>query len=272
LGEAQKRHNVEGIDMHTERLVKNGIRVTVSGSFNRHWKAVKDAIDTFRAANFEVLSPQGEEPESTKNGFVYLKGEKGKAEDIERRHLGAIARSDALYVVTSGGYVGPSVALEIGYALAVGVPVWSSERLAEVPHRDLVQVGSVAEVIANLQEGRHRENEIPSDKVRDLQKYYAKAAKRRGFDSETPEHALILLVEEVGELAKALRARIGISVQADDTSRKSVRLELADCFIYLLHMANQTDNDLYAAFCEKERLNARKRWLRRQGEEPARKS
>jgi NTP pyrophosphatase (non-canonical NTP hydrolase) len=70
------------------------------------------------------------------------------------------------------------------------------------------------------------------------------------------------LVEEVGELAKALRARVDVSMSDEDTSRKSVRLELSDCFIYLLHMANTTDIDLYSAFREKERLNANKRWSR----------
>lgn len=245
-----------------ERIVERGIRVTVSGSFNRHWGAIKSAIDAFTAAKFEVVSPEDREPERTEDGFVYLKGESGRPEDIERRHLAAIARSDALYVVSSEGYVGPSVALEIGYALAVGIPVWSSELMSEVPHRGLVQVASAAKVIAELQGGRYLENDLASDKIRDLQRYYRRVAITRGFDKETPAHVLILLVEEVGELAKALRTRIGVSVQEDDTSRKSVRLELADCFIYLLHMANQTDNDLYAAFLEKERLNAGKRWIR----------
>ncbi len=237
------------------------IRVTVSGSFNRDWQAVRDTVDAFRTASCEVLSPQGSETDHTLDGFVYLKGETGRPEDIETRHLDAIARSDALYVVSNGGYIGPSVALEVGYALALGVPVWSSERLAQVPHRDLVHVASVSQVIGELRKAVHLDRDPASDGLRNLQKYYEQAAAKRGFEEETPEHVLMLLVEEVGELAKALRSRIGVSMRDSDISRKSVRLELADCFIYLLHMANQTGNDLYAAFVEKERLNASKRWL-----------
>lgn len=245
-----------------ENALERAIQVTVSGSFNRHWKAVQSAIDAFKSAGFHVLSPIGTEPVPPKDGFVYLKGETGLPADIERRHLDAIACSDGLYVVATGGYMGSSVALEIGYALAVGVPVWSSEYLSEVPHRDLVQVGSVSNVVAKLRKGAQPENGPPTDKIRELKQYYRRIAIARGFDKETPENVLMLLVEEVGELAKALRARIGVSMHETDTSRKSVRLELADCFIYLLHMANQTQNDLYAAFLEKERLNARKRWVK----------
>lgn len=237
------------------------IRVTISGSFNKHWQAVRGVRDAFVAAGCEVLSPQGREPERTEDGFLYLKGENGAPHDIERRHLDAIRRSDGLYVVSSGGYVGVSVALEIGYALAMSVPVWSSEVLLDVAHRNLVHVGAVAAVINELRAVVSQEK-VPSDGVRDLQKYYENVARARDFSDETPEVVLMLLVEEVGELAKALRARAGVAMHEGDTSRKSVRLELADCLIYLLHMANQTNNDLYAAFVEKERLNAAKRWFR----------
>jgi NTP pyrophosphatase (non-canonical NTP hydrolase) len=255
-----------------KNIVDGDIRVTVSGSFKRSWEAVKKAIDEFNAAKFEVLSPKGTEPDRTENGFVFLRGESGEPDDIERHHLAAIARSHALYIVASEGYVGRSVALEIGYALALGVPVWGSELIAEVPHRDLVEVGSVTKVIAELRRRAEADIEKPSDKLRDLQRYYGRAALRReGFSTETPEQVLILLVEEVGELAKAMRTRMDLSMREDDTSRKSIRLELADCFIYLLHMANQTGYDLYTAFLDKERLNEEKRWLHPQGAEQVQK-
>ena len=125
----------------------------------------------------------------------------------------------------------------------------------------MVSVAPIASVIAQV-EGARAARDLVSDGLRSLQRYYDKEAAMRGFKDETPEDVLMLLVEEVGELAKALRTRLGVPMQETDTSRKSVRLELADCFIYLLHMANQTGIDLYAAFVEKERLNATKRWLR----------
>lgn len=240
------------------------IEITVSGSFNRHWDAIKSAANQFRSAGFAVLSPADSDPERSENGFVYLKGERGNARDIEQHHLDAIASSDALYVVSSGGYMGASVALEIGYALALRVPVWTSEQLTEVPHRDLVHVGSVPSVIAELRKGSQLSTGIPTQRTSDLQAYYRQFAKEHHFHTETPTEALVLLVEEVGELAKAIRPRMGVSMREDDPSKKSVRLELADCFAYVLHMANQTGNDLYEAFLEKQQLNAARTWLPRE--------
>jgi NTP pyrophosphatase (non-canonical NTP hydrolase) len=52
----------------------------------------------------------------------------------------------------------------------------------------------------------------------------------RGFDQETLWDVVLLLVEEVGELAKAVRKRSGLKIAATDPeAHKSVALELADC-------------------------------------------
>jgi NTP pyrophosphatase (non-canonical NTP hydrolase) len=70
----------------------------------------------------------------------------------------------------------------------------------------------------------------------------------------------VLLVEELGELATALRARMGLLMSEEDEPEKTVRLELADCLIYILHMANQTGINLTSALRKKERINAAKKW------------
>jgi NTP pyrophosphatase (non-canonical NTP hydrolase)/nucleoside 2-deoxyribosyltransferase len=242
--------------------MQNTVRVTVSGSFRRHWDAVTRAIHAFEALGVEVVSPKSTEREREEDEFVYLKGEKGSAEEIERNHLHAIASSDALYVASPDGSVGPSTALEIGYALALNVPIWSTNPLRDVPHRFMVPVLSEREVFDQLKKNETRIAIPLIDRLNYLQEYYVEQSRKRGFDRETPEQVFVLLVEEIGELAKAIRAMIGLSVQSDDSTRKSVKLELADCFIYLLHMANQLDINLYDAFREKERLNAEKKWYR----------
>jgi len=242
--------------------MRNTVRVTVSGSFRRHWDAVKRAINAFEALGAEIISPKSTEKEREEDEFVYLKGEKGSAEEIELNHLRSIASSDALYIASPDGSVGPSTALEMGYALALGVPIWSTNPLRDVPHRFMVPALSEQEVFAVLNKNGTRTVVPLNDRLNYLQEYYLEQSRKRGFESEAPEEVFVLLVEEVGELAKAVRSMIGLSVQSDDTTRKSVKLELADCFIYLLHMANQLRINLYDAFREKERLNAEKQWHR----------
>jgi len=65
---------------------------------------------------------------------------------------------------------------------------------------------------------------------------YAHNDKRRG-----PTATMLWLVEEVGELAEAIRR--------DDN--ENIREELADCFAWVGALANLYDIDLEAAFLEK---------------------
>lgn len=69
--------------------------------------------------------------------------------------------------------------------------------------------------------------------MRDL---YAENDKRRGAPA-----TMLWLVEEVGELAEAIRR--------DD--RENIREELADCFAWIGALANLYDIDLEEVFCIK---------------------
>jgi len=81
----------------------------------------------------------------------------------------------------------------------------------------------------------------------------------RGFDKETVPEVFILLVEEVGELAKAIRKQNGQKV---DLARKQheVEEEAADVFWLLIDLCNRLDIDLAAAFDAKEKKNASRVW------------
>jgi len=81
----------------------------------------------------------------------------------------------------------------------------------------------------------------------------------RGFDQETVPEVFTLLIEEVGELAKAIRKSNGQKV---DLSRKQhdVEEEAADVFWLLIDLCNRLDIDLEKAFTEKEAKNAKRIW------------
>lgn len=57
---------------------------------------------------------------------------------LTRDFLAKIAKSDAIFVVANGGYVGVSVCIEVGYAVGQGKLVLFSERPAEFALRALV--------------------------------------------------------------------------------------------------------------------------------------
>lgn len=82
---------------------------------------------------------------------------------------------------------------------------------------------------------------------------------QRGFDEETVSEVFTLLVEEVGELAKAIRKANGQKVDAN-SQLHNVAEEAADVFWLLVDLCNRLDIDLAAAFKEKEQKNRSRNW------------
>jgi len=81
----------------------------------------------------------------------------------------------------------------------------------------------------------------------------------RGFEDEAVTEVFTLLVEEVGELAKAIRKANGQKV---DKTRKQheVAEEAADVFWLLVDLCNRMDIDLAQAFVDKEKKNQKRKW------------
>lgn len=95
--------------------------------------------------------------------------------------------------------------------------------------------------------------------LKELQRFYAEKSKERGFDKETAQDALLLMVEEVGELARAVRKQASIKID-DKTKVYAVEEELADIFNYLLHISNILGLDLEESFWKKEEENKKRKW------------
>lgn len=95
--------------------------------------------------------------------------------------------------------------------------------------------------------------------LKELQEYFKAKAVERGFDKETPQDAMLLMTEEMGELARAIRKHAGI--KTDDKERiYAMEEELADMQIYLLHLANLLGLDLEESFWKKEAENETRKW------------
>ncbi len=101
---------------------------------------------------------------------------------------------------------------------------------------------------------------IPKDiTLKDLQKYIWQMNIERGFNTKDPSKKLVILVEEVGELAKAIRKRAGLKFTGT-TQQTELSDEIADVFIVLLGLASMTDVDMQQAVAEKEAKNRKRQW------------
>ena len=99
---------------------------------------------------------------------------------------------------------------------------------------------------------------IDSD-LQKLQDYIWQKNIDRGFSEESAERKMLMLTEEVGELAKVVRQHIGMGF-SKTTSKKEAAEELADVFIITLGLASTLKVDLLEAVIKKEAKNEKRSW------------
>ena len=104
----------------------NEMSVTVSGSFHRHLKAIMEAVKIFNEHNIRVLSPADPRAVDNVGQFIFVASDRHRSiKLVQDRHLAAISQSTFLWLVSPDGYVGQSASLELGFAIAFGIPIFS---------------------------------------------------------------------------------------------------------------------------------------------------
>ena len=106
------------------------------------------------------------------------------------------------------------------------------------------------------------ENLKQSSTLPDIQAYIKKVLQLRGFEGQTVKDKLLLLAEEVGELAKAVRKNSsGASVDPEKIENyDSVESEIADVLIVLISVANILNVDVFKSLKQKEQININRKW------------
>lgn len=97
--------------------------------------------------------------------------------------------------------------------------------------------------------------------VGEIQAYVHNMIIERGFEKEDAKDVMILLTEEIGELAKAIRKTTGLKMDiSKDNDKYDVKGEIADVFNYLLSMCDVLDVDLFEVWKKKEQKNFERTW------------
>ena len=96
--------------------------------------------------------------------------------------------------------------------------------------------------------------------LQELQRYVAENCQERGWTKDSPSEKFVLLIEEVGELAKAMRKTAGLYQEQAKQRDISLEEEFADVLSYVLDLANCFQVDLEQAFRAKEKVNQSRTW------------
>lgn len=132
-------------------IASMALTVTISGSYRKHLSAILAARETLVDAGARVLRPTSAEVVAHEGGLVRLAGDPDTAAGVRAAQLDAIRRSELLYVVNPGGYLGSAVMLEVGFASALGVPIAFSEPPFEGSASGLeIAVGDARRALARI--------------------------------------------------------------------------------------------------------------------------
>lgn len=98
--------------------------------------------------------------------------------------------------------------------------------------------------------------------LQEVQEYIKEVITIRGFANQEIEKTMLLLLEEVGELAKAIR-KTATNMGIDNNKSNhydTIESEVADVFIVLNSVCNKLNIDLYQSLKDKEKENINRIW------------
>jgi hypothetical protein len=199
---APSKHSLADHRPELHSLRHNPIDVVLCGTFRMDTEGLAHAFEQLRDLGCRIRSPGNVQ----RDGFGSMRGE--EIETHERRklkQLDAIQQARFIWLHAPKGYVGPTASLEIGFAVANGVPIFSSELPKDVVLQKLVRVVTSPQEVLDI---LHNQLEPPVPALQTLRQHYRRAALECEYEDESAQNRLPLMMEEVGELARALWSRI----------------------------------------------------------------
>lgn len=128
----------------------------------------------------------------------------------------------------------------------------------------------VEEEVGNEVEDKNKENKQQvlwenlqeTDSLRKVQQYIKAVNTVRGFEDQPIEERMLLLTEEIGELAKSIRKNA--TNMSTDVNKQynydSIESEVSDCLYVLASVCNRLDIDMFKCLKDKERENIHRVW------------
>jgi hypothetical protein len=170
------------------------------GSYQRGVPSLVRTYEKLSAAGIRVLSPSGLDFIAEIDGVVLNQLESGiTPEAIEKLRLNCIRSADLVWLHAPDGYVGLSGALEIGFANAAGVRVYTGEIPSDVAVRSLVSISTLDQVIEQVSTG---EGDTLGASLLSLREDDSARAHQRLHENKTAQEIILLINEEIGELAR----------------------------------------------------------------------
>lgn len=146
----------------------------------------------------------------------------------------------------------------------------ANEWIADHNIEEMADLIEVQEKQENKKEDDNRRNKQQAlwdnlqetNTLREIQQYIKAVNTLRGFEEQPIQDRMLLLTEEIGELAKSIRKNAtDMSIDINKQySYDSIESEVSDCFYVLASVCNKLDIDMFRCLKEKEKENIHRVW------------
>jgi hypothetical protein len=173
------------------------LAATVSGSFHRHMEAITAAVHELASLLVHVLSPADPRIVAQQGEFLFVASDPVRSVRlVQDRHLESIRAANFLWLVCPDGYVGQSASMEVGFAAAVGVPIFATHAPSDLTLHQYVKVvptlGAAVSMVAASPRRRHTEGILIDPRASVEKAHYILdrigATLARPISSEEPAH------------------------------------------------------------------------------------
>jgi hypothetical protein len=104
-------------------------------------EAISAAVEELAEHSVRVLSPSDPRVVAQHGEFLFVASDVVRSVRlVQDRHLESIRAADFLWLVCPDGYVGQSASMEVGFAAAVNVPIFSTHAPTDLTLRQYVKV------------------------------------------------------------------------------------------------------------------------------------
>src|ERR1700752_3168157 len=102
-------------------------------------EAITTAVHELASLSIRVLSPADPRVVAAEGEFLFVASDRVRSVRlVQDRHLESFRAANFLWLVCPDGYVGQSASREVGFAAAIGVPIFTTHAPGDLTLREYV--------------------------------------------------------------------------------------------------------------------------------------
>lgn len=120
-------------------------KIAILGSFGKHYDLICDVANLFTDNGFKVLVPRLLGIQENDSDFIILNGDlSDNPRELELYYLNKCLEADLVYVCDKDGYVGTTVAFELGVLSTYGQEIYFMERPSDQLFASMINIQETA--------------------------------------------------------------------------------------------------------------------------------